>query len=117
MEFKQDITIKEQIDLSPLTLFLSIERLKWQVGRIVSDAESEEGTISRMTKILKDDITTLEKDLKTVLYNPDNGLIIKIDRLTQESISRKQMKNNIIGLWIAVAAGIAVNLFNWLFKK
>ena len=62
MEFKQDITIKEQIDLSPLSLFMAIERLKWEVGRLISDDTSEEGTLARESKRLRDEFENVESE-------------------------------------------------------
>lgn len=103
--------------LSPLELFLSLEKLKWQVDRIMADDESEQGTISRATKALKEDIEELEQKMNIVLYDPKNGLILVVDRLQQEKIHRENIMKNIYALWIVVIAAVLKIIGDWIFKK
>ena len=95
--------------------FLELDRLKDQVGRIASHIDSEKGSIGRETKRIRDDIEKIENQFKEILYGKD-GILIKIDRLEQESLTKKKTKQNIIALWIAVVIMFLQALFQ-MFKK
>src|SRR6185312_16064080 len=81
--------------------FTDISNLKLQINRILSNIESEKGTLKRESDRLHQKINKVEDDFREILYDSDSGLLIKIDRLTTESKERQKMKNNITGLWIA----------------
>lgn len=91
-------------------IFLELERLKIAIGRIESHIESESGTISRETNRLMEEINKVEADLRNIIYDPNNGFIVRIDRLMQESEGRKKTKQQIMALWVAVA-GILIKIF------
>lgn len=114
MEFKQDITIKEQIDLSPLSLYLALERMKWQVERIISDSESEEGTIAREAKRLKEDIEKVEKNYSGMMYDPEKGLLLIVDRLKVKSERQDKV---MIGISIGVVVAIFAAVVAYFLKK
>lgn len=94
--------------------FLDIEKLKLQIARLVSDTESEKDTRRRTTESLMKVIQKIENDFKDILYGTDriSGMVVELDRLKQESIERKRMKNHIYALWIAVGAGIIKEMFD-----
>lgn len=85
-------------------IFLQLENLKFGVGRLESNAESEKGTVKRMHEYILSEIKKVEDELRDVLYGKDrrSGIIVELDRLKQESEERKQTKKNIFGLWTAV---------------
>lgn len=85
-------------------IFLQLENLKFGVGRLESNAESEKGTVKRMHEYILNEVKKVEDELKDVLYGKDRrtGIIVELDRLKQESEERKKTKQNIFGLWAAV---------------
>jgi|SRR5687767_1710845 len=93
-----------------LSISLDIEKLKQQAYHLAAIVESEQGTLQREADRLKAEITKVESDFRKIIYD-DNGLLIKIDRLIQESNERKRVKNHIWGLWIAVIVIIIKALF------
>ena len=114
MEFKQDITIKEDIDLSPLSLYIAIKHLQWQMGRFLSDEKSEDGTISRTKKDCMDATDKVENEFKKLFYEPQNGLMFKVDRLSVKSDRQDKL---MIGISIGVAVSIIVAVLTWFFRK
>lgn len=95
--------------------FRELDRLKDQVGRISSHIDSEKGTLGRETKRIRDDIERVGNQFKDVIYGKD-GILIKIDRLEQESISKKQTKQNIIALWIGVSILLIESIIQMIKK-
>lgn len=120
MEIEQKINISEQELLSPFQLYLEIQKLKWEVGRLLSNAESErggDGTFQRAVKRVKDDIDKIEGEYREAMYNPEKGMIVKLDRLIQESESRKGLKTQMWALWLLVI-GIAIRIvYGIIFNK
>lgn len=114
MDYQQDITIKEHLDLSPLSLYLALEKMKWQVERIISDSDSEEGTVGREAKRLKEEIEKVEAEYRTLMYNPDHGLMFKVDRLIVKSERHDKV---MIGISIGVIVAIFGALLAYFFKK
>jgi hypothetical protein len=105
MEFEQKISIEEKEILSPLQLYVEVQKLKWEVARLLSNAESERGeagTFQRALKRLKDDILKLEQDYRMSMFDTEAGIVVKLDRLIVESKDRKNFKNQIIGLWVSL---------------
>lgn len=98
-------------------LFIEIEKLKLGVGRIESHIASESGTLTREAKRLGEEIDKVEKALHDIIYHPETGFMVRIDRLMQESMERKKTKQNIIALWIANGALIIKMTFDYITKK
>lgn len=97
--------------------FTTISNLKIQMGRFEADLESEKGTHQRAEKRMVDTINKVEADFRSIIYDPERGLLLKIDRLLQENQRRESMHKNIIGLWVAVGIAILNNILWWWFKK
>jgi len=117
MEYKQELHIEEKEILSPLQLYIEIQHLKWEVGRLISNAESERGeggTISRASKRLKEDIEKLDEDFKVMMYDRDQGFVVKVDRLTIKSERHEKI---LIGVTVGVIVGLAIIIVNWILKK
>lgn len=92
-----------------------IERLKQQIYHLQGIVESEQGTLQREANRLRLEIKELEERFRKILYE-DNGMMIKVDRLTQESNERKRIKQNVWGLWVAVIVLVIRMIFE-MFKK
>lgn len=95
----------------------NISNLKIQMGRFEADLESEKGTHQRSEKRIIDAINKVEADFRSIIYDPEKGLLLKIDRLLQESQRRESMQKNIIPLWTAVGIAILSNILTWWFKS
>jgi len=117
MEYEQKVKIEEKDILTPLQLLLAIERINWQMSRLVSDAESEEGTFQREVKRIKDDITKLEQEFRTAMYDPDKGMIVKMNTLYIKNEENEKFKNQIKGLWVSVTLLFIAFILNWILKK
>lgn len=101
----KDGEIDDPKKLSLFQLYIEIQKLKWEVGRLLSNAESERGeggTFQRAMKRLKDDILKLEQEYRIAMFDAETGIVVKLDRLIIESRDRKNFKNQIIGLWISL---------------
>lgn len=96
---------------------LDIEKLKLTVGRIESHIASESGTLSRETNRIREEIHKIEDDMRKVVFHPETGFLVRIDRLIQESQERKKTKQNIIALWIAVGSLLAKIVFDMLVGR
>ncbi len=98
--------------------FSQLEQLKYQVLRLVSDAESEKDSRKRSTDHIIDMIRNVETDFKDVLYGKDrmSGIVVELDRLKQESNNRKAIKQNIVALWIAAGSLFAKIIYDALNK-
>jgi len=117
MELKQEVKIDEKEILSPLQLYIEIQHLKWEVGRLLSHLESERGeggTMARTSKHLKEEIQKLDDNFKEMLYDMDNGFLVKVDRLTIKSDRHDKI---LIGVTIGVLVGIVLIIANWILKK
>lgn len=100
---KNDIDDPKKLSL--FQLYIEIQKLKWEVARLLSNAESERdegGTFQRAIKRLKDDILKLEQEYRIAMFDAETGIVVKLDRLIIESKDRKNFKNQIIGLWISL---------------
>lgn len=97
--------------------FTDISNLKIQLLRIFSDLDSEKGSLKRQEERLTEQINKVEKEFRDIIYDAEKGLLIKIDRLTQESISRQNVKKNIVALWIAVVISFIKIILDVIFKK
>lgn len=117
MEYKQEIKIEEGEILSPLQLLLAIEKINWQLARLISDADSEEGTFQREVKRIKEDITKFELEYRNTMYDQEKGIIVKLDRLSIESKERKVIKNQIFALWIALGSVVLGFILKWIIIK
>lgn len=98
-------------------IFIEIEKLKLGIGRIESHIASESGTLSRETKRLGAEIAHVEKSIHDIIYHPETGFMVRIDRLMQESAERKKTRQNIIALWIANGAVMIKIIFDLMIKK
>ena len=120
MEFEQKINISEKELLTPLQLYMELHQLKWEVKRLISNADSErgnDGTFQRGLKRLKEDIDKLEAEYRESLFNPQEGIMFKLDRLMRESENRKSIKNQIWAIWLIVI-GLALKvLYGAFFNK
>lgn len=96
---------------------LAIERLQQQVGRLGSNVDSEKGSISRTRQELREEISLLELKFNEVLFKPDVGLLIQLDRLVQESERRKKLQAQVVALWITVGGIILEQIFKLLIGK
>lgn len=96
---------------------LAIERLQQQIGRLISNVESEKGTISRTRAELREEISMLEQKINDILFKPDTGLLIQLDRLIQESERRKKLQAQVVALWVTVAGIILEQIFKLLTDK
>jgi hypothetical protein len=113
MEFKQEINVTEKEILSPLQLYIEVQKLKWEVARLQSMAVSErgiDGTFQREIKRVRESIDKLEDKLN----DPDKGYSIKLDRLVQKQ--DRQEKIN-IGITIGVVASLIMLIINYFFRK
>lgn len=81
---------------------LSIENLKLQLGHLGAIVESEQGTLQREADRLRKEISLVEEKINDYLFRPETGMLIQLDRLIQESKSRKRMQAQIIALAVAV---------------
>jgi len=84
--------------------FTDIEKLKIQLGIAMGQIDSEKGTVDRSAKRIYDRISEIDRKFHEILYDPKTGLVLQVDRLTQESTERRRMKNHIIAIWIAVGS-------------
>ena len=98
-------------------LFLEIEKLKLSIGRIESHISSESGTLSRETKRLSEEIKQVEISFREIVYHPENGFMVQLDRLIQEREERRKTKQNIIALWIGFGAVAIKAIFDLIIKK
>lgn len=113
MEFEQKINIHEQELLSPLQLYIEVQKLKWEVTRLQSMAESERGvggTLQREIKRVRESIEKVEDKFN----DPDRGLLIKIDRLVQK---QERQDKIIIGITIGLVVSIVMLIINYFFRK
>ena len=92
-----------EIDKKIQEVLLELEKLKMQALHLEQIVESERGTLQREANRLRVEIAKVEQEIRDILYNPEIGLLIKIDRLVQESLERKRIKQNIWALWVAMA--------------
>ena len=111
----------EEIDdpkkLSLFQLYIEIQKLKWEVGRLLSNSESERGeggTFQRAIKRVNDDILKLEQEYRIAMFDSEVGIVVKLDRLIIESAARKNFKNQIIGLWVSLICVIIAFVLNLL---
>lgn len=105
MKNDNDEEIEDSKNLSLFKLFIEIQKLKWEVARLLSNAESERGesgTFQRALKRLKDDILKLEQDYRISMFDTEHGMIVKLDRLINESNDRRNFKTQITALWISL---------------
>ncbi len=94
--------------------FLEIEKLKLQCERIVNHIDSERGTLQRESTRLREEIATVEKMFREIIYDTEKGLLIKVDRLTVESVNRRKVKSHIIALWIGIIGIIVKEIIDYL---
>ncbi len=97
-------------------IIIGMERLKDQVSRLVSNAESEKGTLKRETERIYNEIESIEKKFDHLILNPETGLLLEVDRLKQDFKQRQSLKRNILALWVGVI-GLALKYIAELFKK
>jgi hypothetical protein len=108
-------------------VFVELGLLKSQIGRLEGIIESERGTLKRQGEYgaqalekeknnLTHQIDKIEKEFRSIIYDPKEGLLIKNDRLTIESQNRQNMKKNIWALWIAVGVQLVKTIFDLLKK-
>lgn len=96
---------------------LTIERLLIQVGRLESNTESEKGTIKRTRDELRQEIDLLEQKVHEILFAPDKGLLIQMDRLVQESERRRKLQAVVISQGV-ILFGILIKFFlDWIGKR
>lgn len=96
---------------------LTIERLLIQVGRLESNTESEKGTIKRTRDELRQEIDMLEQKVHEILFAPDKGLLIQMDRLVQESERRRKLQAVVISQGV-ILFGILIKFFlDWIGKR
>lgn len=100
-----------------IQLRLSIERLQQQILRLQSNAESEKGTLQRQGDVLRKEISLLESKYNEILFKPDTGLLIKLDRLEQDSHRRKKMQYEIRALWAALLTVIVGIVLDRILRK
>jgi len=96
--------------------FTDISNLKLQIGRLLSNIESEKGTLTREADRLHQKINKVESEFREIIYDIDAGLLIKIDRLTVESMERKNLKNHIIVIYITLGSLILKTVLAWIIK-
>ena len=114
MEYEQKIKMAETEKLSPLEIFLSIEKLKWQIDRLVSDSDSEEGTFQREIKRVREDVLKLETEYRSMMFDSDKGVVLKVDRLSVKVDRHDQI---MIGITIGVVVALFIAIINLVFKK
>lgn len=113
MEFKQEINVTEKEILSPLQLYIEVQKLKWEVARLQSMAVSErgaDGTFQREIKRVRESIDKVEDKFN----DPEKGLLIKIDRLVQK---QERQDKIIIGITIGLVVSIVMLIINYFFRK
>ena len=101
----KDGEIDDPKKLSLFQLYIEIQKLKWEVGRLLSNAESERGgggTFQRAINRVNDDILKLEQEYRIEMFDAETGIVVKLDRLITESSARKNFKNQIVALWISI---------------
>lgn len=96
--------------------FVELEKVKTQLNYLSGIVESEKGTLQREADRLRNEIEIVERNFREIIYDSEKGLLIRLDRLTQESLERKRTKQNIIGLWIAVGSVIVKTIIDF-FKS
>lgn len=82
-----------------------LKLLDYAVRRLQSDFDSEK--LYRVEK---------NKEIHETLYDPDKGLLVRLDRLVQESIERRNLKQQITGLWISIIILIVAVILDHIFK-
>jgi len=97
-------------------LALDVEKMRLKVERIQSHIDSESGTLGRETTRLRTEIDKVERKFDDLFYDAKEGLVVRIDRLLQESEARKKTGQNIVALWI-VMAGVLIKIVWDFFSK
>ena len=105
-----------EIDKKIQEVLLELEKLKMQALHLEQIVESERGTLQREANRLRVEIAKVEQEIRDILYNPEIGLLIKIDRLVQESLERKRVRQHIWALWVAVGSIIVKVIFDLINK-
>ncbi len=94
-------------------IHVQLEGMKFQIARLVSNAESEKGTLQRETDRLYKEI----KELEDKIYDPEKGLLLEVDRLKRDYEQRQNLKKNIFALWIAVGSIIVKYLITIIAER
>lgn len=97
-------------------LSTKLERLKDQVDHLGAMFDSERGTVQREHKRIHEELGECEKELHEIMYDPENGLVLKVDRLDQEQIKRDKERWQLYGLWVMVLAGLIDKALQLLSK-
>lgn len=95
-------------------LFVRFEELRFQLGRITSNAESEKGTHLREHSRLQGEIDKCEKDLREIIYDREKGLAFIVDRLLQDKDKRDKERWFI---FVTVGALLIKTILELLTKK
>lgn len=100
-------------------IFMKLHKMEMQMGRLVSDAESEKETRARINKSIAEDIKRVETELKDLLYGNDrkSGIVVELDRLNQENMIRQRTKQQLFALWIMVGSLVIKEVITLLMKK
>lgn len=93
---------------------MDIQSLKLQLLRLESNAESEKGTLSRITDGLRKEISLIEDKYFSILFDRENGFLIELDRLIQSEKNRKKWQFFAICQSIVLLSEI---LFNIIVRK
>lgn len=97
--------------------FSDMNLIRAQIGRLEGIIESERGTLKRQREYLTEQIDKVEQEFRNIIYDSEKGLLIKIDRLTQESERWKSIKNNIAGLWLGLLTTVIGVILSWIFSR
>lgn len=97
-------------------ILLDLQWLRDNVNRLISNAESERINMRDKHIEINKRISDLDKLMREVFYDHEHGFLVRIDRLTQESIERRKMKNHIIALEIGLGCVVVAFILDHFFK-
>lgn len=84
-----------------------------QQGIFESRFESERGTVSRLFEGVRHN----DEKMFKLIYDPDNGLIVQLDRLKQQDKKNEERKKQVWGLWVIVIGMVIKIIFDEVTKK
>lgn len=96
-------------------LFVRMVKMETQAAHIEAIVDSEKGTLHREATRLREEIKLVEDGFREVIYDSEAGLIVKLDRLVQESSERKRVRQHIYALWV-MTGGVVIKEFLSFFN-
>lgn len=106
-----------EIDKRISELFVRMEKMETQAKHLEAIVDSEKGTLQREATRLREEMKEVENGFREVMYDSENGLLIKLDRLVQESQERKKVKQHIYALWVMIGGMIIKELLSFFNNK